>query len=279
MFDDLYLLDNGECMYRGPILYFGGSLAALGPEYATPSEFSVIDFAMDLLPKLPEDIRKKWIGFQKPCPSLGTDSRRRPSWMPSELSRSGLTWKAQLRVLIARDWAMERNTLLDPQKAVLLIVSAIVTAIVWWDVGFNESDIDHIVSLIFVLVSVWSFFPLIEALEVLHTYNEQLRHELQVGANSLSAWFISRTTVVMVKQLLYPLPHVTVVFRCSCLSNDMGSTLLPTLLAVCAAVVFNHSVGLAISAVLPPHWMRTGAMVYASFCVQVMLVKSEIFFE
>jgi len=289
-FDTLMLLNAGEVRYcgaaRAAVPYFG----ALG--LVCPPHFNPSDWMMDLLSEgaLEEEgvLRAlcRDFGGGGGGGGSGSGSGAEPAaLLESEkdaaaaaaaaaagslecfahgLPRYNLAYGEQLSVLTARVRALQHAQLFTVENLLLYGGLALIAGAIWFDLGGEERNIFHRVSLCLWLIGTWTFFPMFNSMPVFPSFMGVLRHEVHAGQYRLSAFYLSRALSTLPLELAFPTLYIAVAWGMSGLHGGLAQ-FARGYLAILLNFVTMQAVGLAISAGVPSEKMVTFAILVITF--------------
>jgi len=290
-FDTLMLLNAGEVRYcgaaRAAVPYFG----ALG--LVCPPHFNPSDWMMDLLSEgaLEEEgvlraLCRDFGGGGGGGGGSGSGSGAEPAALLARataaaaaaaaaaagslecfahgLPRYNLAYGEQLSVLTARVRALQHAQLFTVENLLLYGGLALIAGAIWFDLGGEERNIFHRVSLCLWLIGTWTFFPMFNSMPVFPSFMGVLRHEVHAGQYRLSAFYLSRALSTLPLELAFPTLYIAVAWGMSGLHGGLAQ-FARGYLAILLNFVTMQAVGLAISAGVPSEKMVTFAILVITF--------------
>lgn len=150
LFDDVCFLEQGQLMYAGEAAKLGAYFGDLG--HPTPHGHATTDWVMDLLvfDRLNANA-KAAVAKDNACEAGAVDGAAgRGGALGGAAAYSAVSFEADLysssaweqtKVLLQREWLMERPKLWQPQTLKMMCGIALIISIFWWRTGYAEADI------------------------------------------------------------------------------------------------------------------------------------------
>ena len=279
MFDNLLLLAEGKTVFRGPskgaASYFGDKLG-----FPCPVNYNPADHFMDLVvlgkladPRvrrvLEEDFTTRVkLGKLAAAPAAaaaaaitiaggGDDTR---GW-----ARYARPWRTQVWILSRRMWLVEQNAQFTVQNVILYLGLAVMCAVLWVRIGFEEGDIFMRSSLCFWLTGTWTFFPLFNALFLFGMDKTLVGKELSINSYRLSAYYVAKTMVSLPAFFIWAWVYHVIVHFVTGL-NDSFLSYLCLYLSLMLNILACQGIGLLISAGVSQEYILTSCIL----CVTAM---------
>ncbi|KAH8097279.1 ATPase [Aureococcus anophagefferens] len=182
-------------------------------------------------------------------------ARRRHLWRRSR----------QAAVLCARAWKEVKPKIFQRTSLQLHVGNATIGGLMWFQLGYRESDIWSRYSLAFAVPIAWVFFPLMDSLGFVPTAEIMLRKELSVNSFRLEAWYLIQTTYLLLPMFAQSMIYLIVFFALSGVSTNPLVFVALYAVVVIALLTF-QSIGLLLSAAVKPENLSTCAMLFVTYC-------------
>lgn len=262
MFDDVILLDKGQLVYQGEVKKCSEPFNELG--HTCPEHYNPADFMMDVivLERLTQEQRNTLIKQHSTCypqpssPLILKETTR---------ERYSNSWMTQVWILTRRGLITIVPEILDKSTLTLQVGIAVLTGILWFDLGFSEADIYPKTSLALWTVGTWMFFPILGSLSFFSSRMVMLKKELNVNSYRLSAFFVAQTSVSMLPFVCWATIWLVVTYAMSLGPSGTLEQFVLLYLAILLDIVCMQSIGLAISAVFDEDSAVTFTMVLITF--------------
>ena len=274
MFTNLLLLSEGRTVFHGAsqdaVQYFN----ALG--FICPINYNPADHFMDLvvLGKLDTSDIQNRLYKDFTISTSSTSSPSSPSPTPACTSSTSSTsswiryarpWQTQVSILVRRMWLVEQQAQFTLQNVILYFGLAIICAILWIRIGYQETDIFKRTSLCFWLVGTWTFFPLFNALFAFGLDQILVGKELSINSYRLSAYYVSKSLVSLPAFFLWAFIYHVIVHFVTGL-NDSFSSYILLYLTIMLNILATQGIGLSISAGVSQEYILTSCIL----CVTAM---------
>lgn len=267
-FDQLYLVSQGEAVYAGPTeeaaAFFEKKLGLPLPPAFNPADHFMAT-CVDGRVKDPAQAARIAASTAERARALAKEGQGARGGSGARTLQEDRTrryvkpWTYQLRVLLAREWALRRAALWDWQQLYLHGGTGVLAGVMWFQLGYNEVDIFSRFTAVFAVLIQWVFFPFMNELFFLPTSEVHLRKELGVGAYRLSAWYIAKSTASLLPYVIWPPLHVSIVFWMANIDAAFVSY-LATLALVAVNILLFQSFSLLISTSVPAPRVMTVAL-------------------
>mmetsp|Transcript_23213 Transcript_23213/g.32798 ORF Transcript_23213/g.32798 Transcript_23213/m.32798 type:complete len:313 (-) Transcript_23213:66-1004(-) len=138
------------------------------------------------------------------------------------------------------------------------------TCVLWWQMPYSEKGTFPRFTLVFWFSGCWMFFPLFQNLFTFSAVEVPLRKELSGGAYRLSAFFLTHTTMLFVKDLVWIWLYVPIVFVATHfgVSFWVGGELF---LAIILEIFTMQSISFVVGTLFAPSRVATVAIVLMTF--------------
>jgi hypothetical protein len=163
--------------------------------------------------------------------------------MDSDEITYALPFTGQVLTLMARQFRTVQAGLLSNVLLFQYVFLALLMGVLWLRLGYSEPYIFLRVSMIFWLVGTWMYFPSFESIFVFHMDMKMLKKELSVGAYSLEAYFVARSTLLIPLSLYWPLLFTTIAWWMSGM-NDGFLVYVEFFLLIALVTITSQSFGL-----------------------------------
>mmetsp|Transcript_2975 Transcript_2975/g.7846 ORF Transcript_2975/g.7846 Transcript_2975/m.7846 type:complete len:667 (-) Transcript_2975:162-2162(-) len=273
-FDDLYLVANGSTVFSGATSdaadFFAKEL-----KLGVPAEFNPADHFMATCVdgSINDESRAARIkarnaerehelgstGAHTGSGSAGGGVARSATLHEDARSRYVKPWTYQLRVLLAREWAIRRSALWDWQQLYLHGGIGVLAGVMWWQLGYDEIDIFSRFTATFAIFIEWVFFTFLGDLFFLPSSEVHLRKELGVGAYRLSAWFVAKSSASLLPYAIWPPLHVTIVYWMTN-TNPFVGPFFTVLALIAVTILLFQSLSIFLSTALPAQRVMTAAL-------------------
>merc|ERR1711939_1247886 len=164
-----------------------------------------------------------------------------------------------VQTLLSRSLAIGRKEEFSWENVALFTGLSLIAAVVWVQLGMEESNIFERVTCVLWIVSTWMFFPLFGMLMVFPAEERVIKKELSLSAYSLSAYYCARSLSILSLSLVWPVFYITLVFWITAL-NWSFSVFLLVVLANILHIVGMQGLGLCLSAGVPPRHVMTAVI-------------------
>ena len=292
MFDNLLLLADGKTVFRGASKraapYFGDKLG-----FPCPMNYNPADHFMDLVvlgkledPRVRRTLEEDFTTGAKPCAGAteaaaaaaaaaiiasGGGGGGGEGWSGDNINYSGgwtryaRPWRTQVWILSRRMWLVEQNAQFTVQNVILYLGLAVICAVLWVRIGFEESDIFKRSSLCFWLTGTWTFFPLFNALFLFGMDRTLVGKELSINSYRLSAYYVAKSLVSLPAFFIWAWVYHIIVHFVTGL-NDSFLSYLCLYLSLMLNILACQGIGLLISAGISQEYILTSCIL----CVTAM---------
>ncbi|KAH8048621.1 ATPase [Aureococcus anophagefferens] len=120
----------------------------------------------------------------------------------------------------ARAWKEVKPKIFQRTSLQLHVGNATIGGLMWFQLGYRESDIWSRYSLAFAVPIAWVFFPLMDSLGFVPTAEIMLRKELSVNSFRLEAWYLIQTTYLLLPMFAQSMIYLIVFFALSGVSTN-----------------------------------------------------------
>ena len=267
LFHGLLLLEKRGLAYRGPTASAGDAFAGAPFGLPCPPGFSAPDWMMEVVVRgdLAGDAAVAALDAAYGPGTLSPPPALRAIDAPARRHRYAAPLSEQVAVLCARAWKEVKPKIFQRTSLQLHVGNATIGGLMWFQLGYRESDIWSRYSLAFAVPIAWVFFPLMDSLGFVPTAEIMLRKELSVNSFRLEAWYLIQTTYLLLPMFAQSMIYLIVFFALSGASANPLVFVAPYAVVVIALLTF-QSIGLLLSAAVKPENLSTCAMLFVTYC-------------
>ncbi|KAH8067122.1 ATPase [Aureococcus anophagefferens] len=267
LFHGLLLLEKRGLAYRGPTASAGDAFAGAPFGLPCPPGFSAPDWMMEVVVRgdLAGDAAVAALDAAYGPGTLSPPPALRALDAPARRHRYAAPLSEQAAVLCARAWKEVKPKIFQRTSLQLHVGNATIGGLMWFQLGYRESDIWSRYSLAFAVPIAWVFFPLMDSLGFVPTAEIMLRKELSVNSFRLEAWYLIQTTYLLLPMFAQSMIYLIVFFALSGVSTNPLVFVALYAVVVIALLTF-QSIGLLLSAAVKPENLSTCAMLFVTYC-------------